>query len=531
MPETTCGGVGLLDYDGDGWLDVYCVQGGEFPPRPKAPRDRGGDRLFHNKGDGTFEDATVRSRIAEMPRGYGHGVAIGDYDGDGLPDIFLTRWRAYALYHNQGDGTFRDVTEAAGLGGDRDWPTSAAFADLDNDGDLDLYVCHYLRWDAEHPEACPRYDGVAPYQYCHPQKFPSMPDHLFRNDGGRFVDVTESAGIVDRDGRGLGVVAADLDGDGRVDLFVANDTTANFLFRNLGGMKFEEVARESGVASNADGGYQASMGVACGDLDGDGLMDLAKTNFYGESTTLYRNLGGGAFVDASTACGLTTPTRQSLGFGVAFLDADDDGHLDLATANGHINDLRPEAPWKMPAQLLLGGPGGRLTDASGRAGPPWLVPRLARGLAAGDLDNDGRVDLLVASQDTPLAYFHNRTPGGRSVTIRLVGQGPGSNRDAVGAHVAITGTGLTRSAVRAGGGSFQSASEPRLHFGLGDATRIPLVEVRWPSGRIDRFADLDSGAGYLLTEGRSDPVPLPGFPAAGSGRNGPGSPGFDAQGR
>ena len=278
MPETTCGGVGLLDYDGDGWLDVYCVQGGEFPPPPGAPRDRGGDRLFHNKGDGTFEDATVRSRIAEMPRGYGHGVAIGDYDGDGHPDIFVPRLATWPLWDNQGDGTFREVTEAAGLGGGRDWPTSAAFADVDNDGDLDLYVCHYLGGTPGNPRGLPTLRQGPAVSVLPPQKFPSQPDHLFRNDAGRFVDVTESAGIVDRDGRGLGVVAADFDGDGRVDLFVANDSTANFLFRNLGGMKFEEVARESGVASSADGGYQASMGVACGDLDGDGLMDLARAN-------------------------------------------------------------------------------------------------------------------------------------------------------------------------------------------------------------------------------------------------------------
>ncbi len=513
IPETTCGGVGLLDYDGDGWLDVYCVQGGEFPPGPPDSRGRGGDRLFRNRGDGTFEDTTGPSGIGAMPRGYGHGVAVGDYDDDGRPDVLVTRWRAYALYHNEGGGTFRDATEAAGLGGDRDWPTSAAFADLDGDGDLDLYVCHYLRWDAEHPDPCPRYDGVAPYQYCHPQKFPARPDHLFRNDGGRFVDVTAEAGIVDRDGRGLGVVAADFDGDGRVDLFVANDTTANFLFRNLGGMRFEEVAHASGVASSADGVFQASMGVACGDADGDGLPDLAKTNFYGESTTLYRNLDRGAFVDATTSSGLAAPTRQSLGFGVAFLDADADGRPDLATANGHINDLRPEAPWKMPAQLLLGAGGGRFVDAGGRAGPPWGVPRLGRGLAVGDLDNDGRADLLIVSQDTPLAYLHNRTRGGRSVTLRLVGRGPGSNRDAVGARVALVAGGRRQVAFRSGGGSFQSASDARLHIGVGAADRVDSIEVTWPSGRVDRHVGLAAGGGYLVVEGDPAPARLAGFRA------------------
>ncbi len=237
LPETTSGGVALLDYDGDGWLDVYVVQGGPFPPAPSAP---GGDRLFRNRGDGTFEDVTTTSRIGALARGYGHGVTVGDYDNDGRPDLFVTRWRRYALFHNRGDGTFEDVTETEGLAGDRDFPTSAAFADLDGDGDLDLYVCHYGAWNTEHVALCPRREPGR-YEYCDPRTIPPLPDHLFRNDAGRFVEVTSQAGIVDPDGRGLGVVAADFDEDGKLDLYVANDTTANFLFRNLGGMRFEEV--------------------------------------------------------------------------------------------------------------------------------------------------------------------------------------------------------------------------------------------------------------------------------------------------
>jgi hypothetical protein len=253
------------------------------------------------------------------------------------------------------------------------------------------------------------------------------------------------------------------------------------------------------------------MGVACGDLDGDGLPDLAVTNFYNEAMTYYRNLGGGMFVDATAAVGLDLPTRTVLGFGTAFLDADDDGRLDLAAVNGHVNDLRPEAPWRMPARLLLGGPKGRLTDVSGRSGAPWRVPRLARGLAVGDLDNDGRADLLIVGQNEPLAYLHNATRGGHSLTLSL--EGAGSNRDAVGAVVAVAAGGRRQVAWRFGGGSFQSASDPRLHVGLGAADRVESVEVTWPSGRVDRFAGLPADAGYRFVEGRPDATPLPGFRA------------------
>ncbi|MHB1557965.1 MAG: FG-GAP-like repeat-containing protein [Isosphaeraceae bacterium] len=517
IPETTAGGVALFDHNGDGWLDVYVVQGGVFPPRRDPATGPGGDRLFRNRGDGTFEDISERSGIARLSRGFGHGVTVGDVDNDGHPDLFLTRWRTYVLLHNRGDGTFEDVTVQSGLAGDRDWPTSSAFADLDGDGDLDLYVCHYLAWDAEHPTLCKRttvaakHERVEPgqdYNYCTPRPFPALADHLFRNDGGRFVEVTNEAGIVDRDGRGLGVVAADVDGDGRVDLFVANDTTANYLWHNLGGMRFEELGTIAGVACNAAGAYQAGMGTAIGDLDGDGRPDLFVTNFYGESTTFFRNLGDGMFADASVDAGLSGPTRFLLGFGVATLDANRDGRLDLAIANGHVNDDRPDYPYAMPASLLLGGGDGRLADASTSAGEAWTVPRVARGLAVGDLDNDGRVDVVLLPQKSPLAYLHNRTDGGHFATFRL--EGTKSNRDGIGAVVSITTGGRRNRAWRYGGGSYQSASDPRIHFGL-ETDRIDEVEVRWPSGRVDRHRDLAADRGYLLREGAAAPATLPGF--------------------
>jgi tetratricopeptide (TPR) repeat protein len=504
-PVTSSGGVALLDYDGDGWLDVYCVQGGVFPPSDEAP---GGDRLYRNRGDGTFEDVSESAGIAALVRGYGHGAAVGDFDNDGHPDLFLTRWRAYQLLRSRGDGTFEDATEAAALVGDRDWPTSAAFADLDDDGDLDLYVCHYLKWDVGYKVPCVDPNDPTIYR-CQPRDFPALPDHVFRNDAGRFVDVTAEAGFTDPDGRGLGVVAADADGDGKIDLFVANDTTANYLFKNLGGFRFEEVGASAGVAANARGGYQAGMGVACADLDGDGRPDLLVTNFYDESTTFFRNLGDGLFADATAAIGLAVPSRYLLGFGIVALDANADGRLDLLTANGHVHDGRPSYPWAMPAQLLLGTASGRLVEATDRAGPPFRLTHIGRALASGDLDNDGRADAVLIAQNEPLVYLHNQTEGGHSVTLAL--EGTRSNRDGIGAVVTVEAGGRRHVVPRCGGGSYQSASDPRLHVGLGEVTRIDRITVRWPSGTIDEFSDLSADAGYRLREGSSEPQPLAGF--------------------
>jgi tetratricopeptide (TPR) repeat protein len=506
-PTSSSGAVGVIDYDGDGWLDVYCVQSGEFPAGVTEGSET--DRLYRNRGNGKFEDVSDRTGISKLVRGYGHDVTVGDIDNDGHADLFLTRWRSYVLLRNRGDGTFENVTERYGLAGDRDWPTSAAFADLDGDGDLDLYVCHYLKWDDKSTRLCTDPKDPSKYQ-CSPLSFESQPDHLFRNDGGKFVDLTKEAGIVDRNGRGLGVVASDLDGDGKIDLYVANDMSANYLFHNLGGMKFEEVAVSHGAGANASGGFQAGMGVASGDMDGDGLSDLLVTNFYAESTSLYRNLGQGFFSDQSASAGLALSSRYLLGFGIVNPDFNNDGRLDLLSANGHIHDGRPQFPYLMPMQLCLGSDRGRLIDVTSQAGPAFLEKFIGRGLASGDLNNDGKIDALMMAQNAPLVSLTNTTnPTGHFASFAL--EGRGSNRDGVGAVLTAHIGQKKWVRERTGGGSYQSASDPRVHFGLGNNAKIDRLEVRWPSGKIDQYLDLKSDTAYLLREGESSASRLKGW--------------------
>lgn len=524
LPETMSGGLALLDYDQDGLDDIYAVQGGSFPFDPAKSNDSAGDRLWRNLGGGRFEDVTVRAGLPPGRVAYGHGVSVGDFDNDGFPDLFVCRYGSYALYRNVQGRKFEDVTAAWGLGGDRDWPSSAAFADLDNDGDLDLYVCHYVVWDAANPRRCATETGGPP-AYCVPHLLTSRPDRLYRNDGGRFVDISAEAGITaaDTEGRGLGVVAADFDDDGMIDLFVANDGTANFLFRNLGGMRFEEIGVQSGVAANSDGGYQAGMGVGFADFDADGRFDLSVTNFYGESTSLFQNLGGMVFRERGAGIGLKDATRYRLGFGTVMADFNNDGQPDMFTANGHVNDVRPVIPYEMPSQLLLGTRSGRIFDGTARAGADPGVPRLGRGLAVGDLDIDGRLDLVQLSLDSPLAVFRNQGAGELEsenfVGFRLIGTK--SNRDGVGSRVTVRSGEFVRHGYRYGGGSYQSANSQRLHFGLGQNQRLDEVVVRWPSGQVDRHANLQSGRYYLLNEGVKSvkPIAMPPLDGAGARPN------------
>ena len=347
------------------------------------------------------------------------------------------------------------------------------------------------------------------YDYCDVSNFPALPDHVYRNDGGRFVDVTQSAGIVDQNGRGLGVIAADLDDDGKIDIFVTNDTTANYFFHNEGGFRFTEAGMSAGLSASEGGTCLAGMGIACGDFDGDGRLDLAVTNFFNESTTLYHNHGQGFFSDRSSEAGLYAATRLILGFGLAVMDANNDGRVDLVQANGHVFSSNPAIPSAMRAQLFLGQDHGKLVDVSDHAGPPWKVLRFVRGLAVGDLDNDGRTDAVMVSENAPLAWFQNQTSA-RHHFLVLELEGTTSNRDAVGAKAAVTAGGKTQVATRFGGGSFLSASGPRLHFGLGTARKVDRVVITWPSGRRDCYQNLEPDQGYRLREGGPAPRRLPG---------------------
>ncbi|WZP00457.1 CRTAC1 family protein [Isosphaeraceae bacterium EP7] len=487
LPEIMGGGVGLIDVDGDGRLDVYLCNGGPIGTGP----DESPCRLFLNLGGWKFKDLTGTAH-APGPS-YAMGVAVGDYDGDGRDDLFVSGWREQTLYRNEGGGRFLDVTRDAGLTS-TDWGTSAAFADLDGDGDLDLYVATYLDYTLAQAPACRAPDGGA--DYCGPEDFEAQVDHLYRNNGnGTFTDVGHDAGIDLPEGRGLGVVVADLVGDRRPDVYVANDGTACRLFENKGNLKFEEVGAASGVAFDGSGTALAGMGTAVGDLDGDGLDDLAVSNFYGRSTVGFRSVGAGIFADSTAAIGLAAPTRGVNGFGLALEDFDGDGRLDLLQANGHVLDrARLGLPFAMRPTLLAGsglGFVGRPTD-----GGPWFGrPILGRGLAVGDLDGDGRPDAVMASLDAPVALLRNASTPGRFAAIDLIPRG------SVGARLtAHVGGRAVRRRVTAGG-SYLSASSRVIAVGLGDAGQVDRLDVDWPDGLRESWGPIPAGETFRAVRG------------------------------
>jgi hypothetical protein len=490
--DSSGGGAAFLDYDRDGHLDVYLVNGWRLEGSRVV--ERGKNALYRGRGDGTFEDVTDAAGVAGEGQ-WAQGVAVADYDNDGWPDVLVTSFGRNVLYRNLGNGRFQDVAKDVGLESPG-WNTGAAFFDADGDGWLDLYVASYIDVPLEQVLAARpslSWRGLETVAFG-PFGLKGAPDHFFRNVGGkRFVDATIAAGMEDKaSGFGFGVRAADLNGDGRVDVYVANDSDPNYLYRNEGGGVFKEVATWSGAALDENGAAQASMGVAVGDVDGDGVPDLFTTNFSEDFSTLYHGLGGGMFEDVSKASGVGAATFKPLSWGTALADLDNDGALDLLVANGHIYpqiDRHPELIGTFAQRLLLlqnqSRPGQPLfRDASGEAGPGFETARSYRGLAVGDFDDDGRLDVLVTALDSPPVLLHNEGRAGSWLSVAC--EGAHGEPNPIGTVVTIRSGGRTRSQDIASGDSFLSSHDPRPHFGLGDAMTVDEVDVRWPDGTHSR---------------------------------------------
>jgi hypothetical protein len=498
MPEVMGSGGALFDYDNDGDLDVFLVQGGPFAG---AGGDAPTSRLFRNEGKLRFTDVTSAAGVGL--RTYGMGAAIGDYDNDADLDLFVTSFGAETLYRNNGNGTFTDVTRDAGVS-DALWSTSAAFVDYDGDGDLDLFVANYLDFTIADNKIC--HDPVGTRDYCSPRAFRPAPDRLYRNNGGgRFADVTEAAGIARADGNGLGVSVGDYNGDGRLDLYVANDATANQLWINGRDGTFVDEGLLSGAALSAAGNPEGSMGIASGDFDRDGDEDLFVTNIIGETFVLYANDGQGGFEDARVRTALARPTAAFTGFGTDWFDYDNDGWLDLFIANGAVNVIAAQrgqpSPYRMRNQLFRNTGREAFEETSATGGPAFARAEIGRGAAFGDVDNDGDIDILVTTNNGPVRLLLNQSSNGHHwLQIRL--QQDQGNRFAFGARVGLerAGTPTMWRRVKTDG-SYLSASDSRVHFGLGTSAAISAVIAEWPDGQRERWTTLTADRLHVLRRG------------------------------
>ena len=497
LPETLGSGCAFLDYDGDGWQDILLINGMDWPGHK---RQRSTLKLYRNNRNGTFSDVTHRAGL-EMEM-YGMGVAVGDYNNDGFPDILVTCVGQNVLFRNTGQGTFRDVTQASGLGGRHAFSTSALWFDFDRDGLLDLFVGNYVKWSPEHDVFC-SLDGKSK-SYCTPEAYRGETCWLFHNLGnGKFEDVTPTSGVFDSSSKSLGVALLDYDEDGWPDLLVANDTQPNKLYRNQRNGTFKDVAVETGIAFSAEGKARAGMGVDVADFNNSGSPGVAITNFDNEMIGLYRVSGDGSYLDVATQSGVGLASKDRLGFGCVFLDADLDGWLDLAVVNGHIDDTVRNVRgvgYAQPPQLFLNDK-GRFRDVAGEIGGGFTQPKVGRGLAYADFDRDGDLDLLMTTNNGPAYLFRNDQLGGnKSIRIRLVGTK--SNRDAIGARVRIFHGDSGQSRLVKGGSSYLSQSELALTFGLGKRDRIDRLVIDWPNGGTEEHKNLAAGRAYECVESK-----------------------------
>jgi hypothetical protein len=497
LPETLGSGCAFLDYDQDGWQDILLVNGMDWPGHK---RQKSTLRLYRNNRNGTFTDVTRAAGLdIEM---YGMGVAVGDYNNDGFPDIFISCVGQSRLFRNAGNGKFIDVTRAAGLQNHQAFSTSALWIDYDRDGFLDLFVCNYVRWSPEHDVFC-SLDGTHK-SYCTPEAYRGDTCWLFHNRGdGTFEDVTATSGVFDSSSKSLGVAMFDYDQDGWPDLLVANDTQPNKLYRNLRNGKLKDVALEAGLAFSSEGKARAGMGVDTGDFDNSGRPGVAITNFDNEMIGLYRPISGNVYDDISQSAGIGDPSKSTLGFGCAFLDVNLDGYLDLAVANGHIDEtvrnIRGNVGYAQPPHLFLNVGSGKFRDVAAEAGGGFEKSKVGRGLAYGDFDRDGDLDILMTTNNGPAYLFRNdQSSGHRSIRFRLIGTT--SNRDAIGASVRIFHNGQTQSRLVHGGSSYLSQSELPVTFGAGKHDKIDRLTIDWPSGKSEEYTSLATNHSYDCTE-------------------------------